>query len=56
MGSSVETVSVPTNSTVSKGGFFCCNIIRKEYNFQLAGDWKSNILHGNHLEEWIKIL
>ena len=42
----METMSVLTNSNVSKDRFFWCNIIKKEHNIQLAGDWKSNILHG----------
>ena len=46
IGSSVGTMSVLTNSNVSKDGFFRRNIIKKEHNIQLAGDWKSNILHG----------
>ena len=44
--SSVETMSVLTDSNVSKDVFFRRNSIKKEHNIQLAGDWKSNILHG----------
>ena len=46
IGSSVETMGVLTNSNVPKYGFFRRNIIKKEHNIQLAGDWKSNILYG----------
>ena len=40
IGSSVETMSVLTNSNVSKDEFFRRNIIKKEHSIQLAGDWK----------------
>ena len=40
-------MSVLINSNVSKDGFFRRNIIEKENKIQLAGDWGSNILHGN---------
>ena len=46
IGSSVETMSALTNSNVSKDGFFRRNNIKKEHNTQVAGNWKSNILHG----------
>ena len=39
IGSSVETISVLTNSNVSKDEFFRRNIIKKEHSIQLAGDW-----------------
>ena len=47
-------MSVLTDSNVSKDVFFRRNSIKKEHNIQLAGDWKSNILHGK-TGEWIKI-
>ena len=46
IGLSVETMSVLTNSNISKDSFFLRSVIKEEHNIQLTGDWKSNILHG----------
>ena len=46
IGSSVETMSVLTNSNVSKDEFFRRNIIKKKHSIQLAGDWKFFFLSG----------